>query len=120
MSKKKKGMSLLQKIKFVWQIYKAIKEARKMSVKEGKKTSEFKVIIAVIGVLIPVIWGFIPPNTATIIASVLAGLYLIARTYVKTTASKEDDEIVDLIKKDIIDKIPKDNLDDNPDDKPSN
>jgi len=119
MSKKKKGMSLLQKIKFVWQIYKTIKEARKM--KKGIKTTEFWLtVIGIIGTLIPMLSGMIEPKTWSIISAVLIGLYTIARAYVKSTASTTDDKILDKIEKDIIDKIPKDDLDDNPDDKPSN
>ena len=106
MGKKKKGLSIWQIAKLAWQIYKSYRGYEKM-VKDGKKTSEFwMTIITVIGLVLQAVMGMLPPDKVAILATILVGIYTIARAVVKMTASKTDDEIVAKIGEEIISKLP--------------
>jgi hypothetical protein len=78
--------------------YKIMKEVFKM--KDGMKTSEFK--LTVIGSALT-IWGalqgLIPHDLAATIVGCSLGVYTIARSVVKITSTKKDDEFLDSIEK---------------------
>ena len=75
--------------------------------KTGFLTTEFWLsAITVIGLIAGAFTGQIPMATVALIVPIVTGLYIIARTVVKTTTSTVDDEILEKIEKDILSKLP--------------
>ena len=95
-------MNIIQKIMAGIKI---IGEVNKM--KSGFMTTEFWLsAVTVLGLLLGALLDKIPMATITLIVPVVTGLYIIARTIVKATASVSDDELLEKIEKDILAKLP--------------
>ncbi|MFH8039040.1 MAG: hypothetical protein QXJ14_03455 [Candidatus Aenigmatarchaeota archaeon] len=102
-----KFKELKNKIELLHKIYLIYKEVRQiMNERQGIKTTEFWVlIINIVSLIITTFIGQIKPETMTVITGILSGLYIIARTIVKVTKSKYDDELVGLIYDKILSKM---------------
>jgi hypothetical protein len=94
-------MNIIDKIKALWAVKKAVDGIQEAQMKIGWKTSEFW--FAVMSQLVPVmlaVWGFIPATVMTQIMTttgILAGVYTLARSIVKASASKNDDVVFNRI-----------------------
>lgn len=96
----------IELLKIYWEIMNILKEA-KMEIKEGKKTSEFKLVVVLeILLVLAGLVGYLPKETVAIILACLTALYTILRTIYKMTATKIDDIIVEKLEK-IIEKVEK-------------
>ena len=75
--------------------------------KSGFLSSEFLMsAITVIGLLLGAFLDKIPMASLTLVVPIVTGLYIIARSFVKASASTVDDEILEKIEESILKKLP--------------
>ena len=97
-----KTMSILKKVKVLWQLLKLGKGVKAMTekVEEGAKTSEFK-LAAAAGIVLSIfaILKIIRPETAAILLTIITANYGWLREHAKRTKTTLDDKIVEIIEK---------------------
>jgi uncharacterized membrane protein HdeD (DUF308 family) len=76
--------------------------------KPGIKTTEFWLsVIAIVGMFVPTLLGFLSPELAAVVSAIIVGAYSIARGIAKLTTTTIDDTILDAIEESIISKLEK-------------
>lgn len=94
-------MNIFKKIKIFYKVWRMVLKLKEAVMGKGILTTEFWMAILSQGVpIVLALWGFIPQDVMIkimAIGGVLAGVYALARSIVKATATKKDDAIFNTI-----------------------